>query len=155
MSGPDKLRNYFNQPWLDFTGRSFDQQRGQSWAEDLHPDDRERCLTTYRAAFDGRRDFEMEFRLKRHDGVYRAMLDRGRPRFTAEGIFLGYVGSCLDITERKLAEEDLREKNRRKDEFLAMLSHELRNPLASILNALQILRLHEMPARSHLGARCD
>ena len=83
--------------------------------------------------------FTMEYRLKRHDGEYRWVMDTGVPRFTPDGTFSGYIGSCIDITDRKRTEEELRESDRRKEEFLAVLSHELRNPLAPIQTALDLL----------------
>ena len=109
MSGPDKLCNYFNQPWLEFTGRPIELELGNGWAEGVHPEDLERCLDTYTKAFDGRESFKMDYRLRRHDREYRWVLDTGVPRFNRDGSFAGYIGSCIDITERKRAEERLRE----------------------------------------------
>ena len=106
QSGPDKLTTYFNQSWLDFTGRSVEQERGNGWAEGVHPHDLERCMSTYIEAFDARQDFEMEYRLRRRDGQYRWILDRGRPVLDARGEFLGYVGGCIDITDRKRDEAE-------------------------------------------------
>ncbi|HEV2400017.1 MAG TPA: PAS domain S-box protein [Candidatus Sulfotelmatobacter sp.] len=107
MSGTDKLCKYFNKPWLDFTGRSVEQELGDGWAEGVHNEDLERCLKTYSDAFGKRQQFEMEYRLRRHDGEYRWLLDVGVPRFSEDGNFAGYIGSCVDITERKKAEESL------------------------------------------------
>jgi PAS domain S-box-containing protein len=106
QSGPDKLTTYFNKPWLDFTGRTLEQERGNGWAEGVHPHDLERCMATYVEAFDARHDFQMEYRLRRSDGEYRWILDRGRPLFDARGEFLGYVGGCIDITDRKRDEAE-------------------------------------------------
>ena len=106
QSGPDKLTTYFNRPWLDFTGRTIEQERGQGWAEGVHPRDLERCMATYVEAFEARQDFEMEYRLRRHDGEYRWILDRGRPLYDASGEFLGYIGGCIDITDRKRDEAE-------------------------------------------------
>jgi len=107
MSGPDKLCTYFNQPWLTFTGRSIYQEIGNGWAEGVHAEDLERCLETYRQAFDWRKPFEMEYRLRRHDGEYRWIFDYGVPRFNADGSFAGYIGSASDMTDQKLAREAL------------------------------------------------
>jgi PAS domain S-box-containing protein len=107
MSGTDKLCNFFNQRWLDFTGRSMEEELGEGWASGVHPDDLERCLRIYSAAFDARLEFEMEYRLRRFDGQHRWVVDKGIPRFEASGGFMGYIGSCIDITDRKLAEEVL------------------------------------------------
>ncbi|MBW3585061.1 MAG: PAS domain S-box protein [Cyanobacteria bacterium 0813] len=113
MSGTDKLCNYFNQPWLDFTGRTIEQESGNGWSEGVHPDDLQHCLDTYVTAFDARQQFQMEYRLRRFDGVYRWFLDTGIPRFTLEGDFLGYIGSCIDITDRFQAEVALRQSESR------------------------------------------
>ena len=107
MSGTDKLCNFFNQGWLDFTGRPIADELGEGWALGIHPDDLGRCLKIYAAAFDARLEFEMEYRLRRFDGQYRWIVDKGVPRFESNGTFLGYVGSCLDITDRKKSEEVL------------------------------------------------
>jgi PAS domain S-box-containing protein len=107
MAGADKLCTFFNKTWLDFTGRSMEQELGNGWAEGVHKDDFARCLEVYMNAFDARRDFAMEYRLRRHDGEYRWIVDHGVPRFESDGTFLGYIGSCLDVTERKQAQDAL------------------------------------------------
>jgi len=105
MSGVDKLRTYFNQGWLEFTGRKLEEEMGEGWVKGVHPEDVEACLFTYNHSFDARQPLRMEYRLRRRDGVYRWVLDIGVPRFDAEKSFLGFVGSCVDITDRKSAEE--------------------------------------------------
>ena len=100
VSGPDKLCIFFNQPWLNFTGRTLEQELGNGWAEGVHSDDLDRCFTTYSSAFDARRSFQMEYRLKRADGQYRWILDNGIPLYRG-GEFSGYVGSCVDITRSR------------------------------------------------------
>lgn len=107
MSGVDKLCNFFNQCWLDFTGRSLAEEVGEGWVSGVHPEDVERCLKAYSASFDARIDFEMEYRLRRFDGEYRWIVDYGVPRIESDGTFCGYIGSCLDITERKASEASL------------------------------------------------
>jgi PAS domain S-box-containing protein len=107
MSGTDKLCTFFNKGWLDFTGRSMEQELGEGWASGVHPDDLEHCLGIYSAAFNARVDFEMEYRLRRFDGKYRWLVDCGVPRFESDRTFCGYIGICIDITERKLTEESL------------------------------------------------
>src|SRR6201987_298137 len=106
-AGTDRLCTYFNQPWLEFTGRPLEAELGNGWAEGVHNEDVKRCLETYSLAFDQRQSFEMEYRARRNDGEYRWILDIGVPRFNSDGSFAGYIGSCLDITDRKLAEEAL------------------------------------------------
>lgn len=109
MSGVDKLCFWFNKTWLNFTGRSMEQEQGNGWAQGVHPDDLERCIAIYTAAFDRREDFTMRYRLRHASGEYRSIDDFGTPRYKDNGEFLGYIGSCLDVTpqlelERRLAE---------------------------------------------------
>src|ERR1035437_9014092 len=106
-SGPDKKCDYFNQPWLMFTGRTLEQELGDGWAEGVHPDDLARCFEIYTTAFDRRECFSMDYRLRRHDGEFRWIQDDGSPRYDSQGNFLGYIGHCLDITELKRAEDEL------------------------------------------------
>jgi PAS domain S-box-containing protein len=107
MAGTDRLCTYVNQPWLKFTGRPLEAELGNGWVEGVQKEDLQGCLKTYSEAFDQRQSFEMEYRLRRNDGEYRWILDVGVPRFNEDGSFAGYIGSCLDITDRKLAEEAL------------------------------------------------
>ena len=108
MSGPDKLCTFFNKGWLDFTGRKLEQELGNGWTEGVHADDFAHCVDIYKNSFDARQSFTMEYRLRRNDGEYRWVLDSGTPRFASDGAFLGYIGSCIDITERKRTEEQFR-----------------------------------------------
>jgi PAS domain S-box-containing protein len=107
MSGTDGLCTDFNQPWLDFTGRTMEQELGEGWLEGVHQEDKQRCIDNYLVAFRNRESFTMQYRLRRSDGEYLWVLDNGVPRYTRGGSFLGYIGSCTDITERKLMEEEL------------------------------------------------
>ncbi|HEU4416273.1 MAG TPA: PAS domain S-box protein [Candidatus Angelobacter sp.] len=111
MSGVDKLCYYFNKSWLDFVGRTLEQELGQGWTENVHPDDLEGCLQTYIKCFDLRQPFETQYRMRHHSGEYRWILDHGVPRFRADGTFEGYVGGCLDIHEQKAAAEKIRYAN--------------------------------------------
>jgi diguanylate cyclase (GGDEF)-like protein/PAS domain S-box-containing protein len=113
MSGLDKGCYYFNAPWLAFTGRTLEQEQGNGWAEGVHPDDLQRCLEIYGAAYDRREAFAMEYRLRRHDGEHRWILDEGTPRYDGCENFVGFVGHCLDITERKRVEMKLRSSEER------------------------------------------
>lgn len=103
--GTDKLCDYFNPQWLSFRGRTLEQELGNGWAEGVHPDDYDYCLNTYMTAFDKREPFVMEYRIKRHDGVYRWIIDYGVPRFDSHGNFTGYIGYAFDITDRVEAQE--------------------------------------------------
>lgn len=101
---------YFNQSWLDFTGRTLEEQLGNGWSEGVQAEDLSRCLETYRTSFAARQEFNMEYRLRRYDGEYRWVLDHGVPHFAPSGEFLGYIGSCVDITEFRRAAERIREQ---------------------------------------------
>jgi PAS domain S-box-containing protein len=139
IAGPEQRRTWFNKAWLDFTGRPLDQELGAGWTAAVHPDDRDRCLRAYADAFAGRRPFAAEYRLRRHDGAYRWVLDNGAPLSGPAGGFAGYVGSAVDITGHKELEEALRDADRRREDYLHMLAHELRNPLAPLRTGLHVL----------------
>ena len=100
--------DYFNERWLNFTGRRLEQEIGNGWADGVHADDLQRCLEIYSVSFGQRQAFEMEYRLRRADGAYRWVFDRGVPYFGEDGAFLGFIGSCIDVTERVEAQEALR-----------------------------------------------
>jgi PAS domain S-box-containing protein len=92
--------DYFNERWLEFRGRTMEQEYGNKWAEGVHPDDLSGCLSTYTRAFENRESFDMYYRLERHDGIYCWIQDRGAPFFSETGEFQGYIGSCINVTER-------------------------------------------------------
>ncbi len=122
-SGTDALCDYFNKPWLNFTGRTMEQELGNGWAEGVHPEDYQRCLGIYLSSFKSQISFSTEYRLRRADGEYRWLLDNGIPRFTAAGVFLGFIGSCTDITERRETGELLKKE---------------RDLLASVINGTHV-----------------
>jgi PAS domain S-box-containing protein len=103
----DSLCDYFNARWLAFTGRSLEQEQGNGWAEGVHPEDLQRCVDHYLVHFNQRVPFEMEYRLRRHDGAWRWILDQGTPLFALDGGFRGFTGSCIDVTERVEAQATL------------------------------------------------
>jgi PAS domain S-box-containing protein len=120
---PDMSCEYVNRAWLEYTGYTLDQALGEGWSRCLHPEDLARWLDTCVRAFDERRPFEIEYRLRRHDGEYRWMLDRAAPRHGADGAFLGYRGACVDIDAHKRERHDLArslERERRARQGLAM-----------------------------------
>jgi PAS domain S-box-containing protein len=107
LCGADKLCTWFNQQWLAFTGRTMEAAAGNGWIDSIHPEDLARCLDIYSTAFDAREEFQMDFRLRRHDGEWRWVAGHGVPSFAIDGAFLGYIGTCVDITDRKAAEDHL------------------------------------------------
>ncbi|HET7083485.1 MAG TPA: ATP-binding protein [Rhizomicrobium sp.] len=146
MSGPDKLCDFFNQVWLDFTGRPLEAELGNGWAEGVHPGDLEQCLHIYQTAFDAREPFRMEYRLRNRDGEYRWILDIGVPRFDTGNVFRGYIGSAIDITEQRQAQENNAhiahlQRLSQMGELTASIAHELRQPLSAILMNSGTLRL--------------
>ena len=141
VSGTDKLCTFVNKGWLAFTGRTFDEELGSGWTASLHPDDLNHSFAIYSSSFDARRNFQMEYRLRRRDGEYRWVLDSGIPRFTADGEFAGYVGSCIEITDlRRTREEALA---RQKLESLGVLAggiaHDFNNLLGGILAEAELV----------------
>jgi len=142
MSGTDKLCTHFNQPWLDFTGRSLEAELGNGWAEGVHPEDLKACLETYTQAFDRREHFQMEYRLRRHDGEYRWLSDIGVPRFNPDRSFAGYIGSCMDVTDRKVAEQAVASMGRKlieaHEEERAWIARELHDDINQRIALLTI-----------------
>ncbi len=157
VAGTDGLRTFFNESWLTFTGRTQEQEYGDGWTAGVHPDDQAYCLSTYQTAFHLRQEFQMEYRLRRADGEHRWLLDTGKPRLTPTGDFAGYIGSCIDITERKRIEDERqqaeveirkawekeKELNELKSRFVSMISHEFRTPLTTIQSAADLLQYYE------------
>jgi PAS domain S-box-containing protein len=143
MTGTDGICNYFNKPWLEFTGRSMEQEVGTGWVEGVHPDDVQGCFDVFLPAFHARKPFRMEYRLRRADGEYRWVIESGIPRYTGAGDFAGYIGSNIDITDLKRAQEererlqqleaDLAHINRvsMMAELAASLAHEVKQPIAA------------------------
>jgi len=142
VSGTDKLCFWFNKVWLDFTGRSLNQEIGSGWAAGVHAQDLARCLDIYNNHFDRRQSFSMEYRLRRHDGEYRWILDTGIPRFDNEGHFAGYIGSCIDITERKAIQSALEARNADLTRFAEVSAHHLMEPTRRFTSYLQQLNKH-------------
>jgi PAS domain S-box-containing protein len=147
MSGVTKLCTYFNKPWLAFTGRSLKEELGTGWIEGVHPEDLRICLDTYSAAFDARRSFRMEYRLRRNDGQYRWIVDTGVPRYDEKNQFLGYIGSAIDITERRKMEQKLMDLSGRlisaQEEERARIARELHDDVSQRM-ALIMIRLDRL-----------
>lgn len=152
-SGHDASCDYFNDTWLSYTGRTLEQELGNGWSEGVHPEDLDRCISHYLRHFRRHEPFEMEYRLRRHDGVYRWIVDRGVP-FTDTGAFAGFIGSCVDIDDRHRAQQA---QQRRSQEqlalardfekwILAIVSHDIRNPLNAIQLAARGLKEVADPA---------
>ncbi len=159
ISGADKLYTYFNQQWLTFTGRTMGEELGNGWTREIHPDDFARSLETYSTAFNKREPFRMEYRLRRVDGQFRWMLDSGTARFSPSGEFLGYIGSCIDITERKQAEEALEDLSgqliRARENECARIARELHDDLGQrmALISIELELLGQNPPATNGGLR--
>jgi PAS domain S-box-containing protein len=149
QSGVDKLCTYFNRGWLEFTGRSMEQELGNGWAEGVHPQDLRRCLEIYASAFERRQPFVMEYRLRHRSGDYRWVLDHGGPIYGSGATFLGYIGGCIDIHDRKLAEEALHRSRQElralaarlqavREKERAVLAREMHDELSGTLTALKM-----------------
>ncbi len=180
MAGPDAVGNFFNKAWLDFTGQTMEHEISKGWIQSVHPDDKGRCFDIYVNALKNREKFTLDYRLRRRDGQYRWVLNIGVPRFTGTNQFDGYIGSCIDITERKMAEEILRRDakvlselvEKRSSELMktqaelkhasrladigtlaATVAHELRNPLGVIqMAAFNLKRKHQdLAENKHLA----
>ena len=153
-SGPDKQCFYFNKTWLKFVGRSLEEELGSGWTDNVHPDDRKKCLSDYLVAFDARVEFELEYRLRRFDGVYRLISDRGMPRFDSNSQFLGYIGSCVDITDLKVAERTLQDMSGRlieaQEEERSRIARELHDDISQRM-ALLLIELDKMKCRLPSG----
>jgi PAS domain S-box-containing protein len=151
-AGLDKMCDFFNEPWLRFSGRTMEQELGFGWAEGVHPEDYDRCVAIYITAFDARDEFSMPYRLRRHDGEYRWLLDNGRPFHAADGAFSGYFGSCIDITDMVEARETLQASLVRqerlsleqaqllqeKEGLLREVHHRSRNNLQTVISLLSL-----------------
>jgi len=142
VSGKDKHCVWFNKPWLTFTGRLLAEEVGDGWTQGVHQDDFDRCINVYSGHFDARKDFRMQYRLRRHDGAYRWIDDTGIPRYGSDGAFLGYIGSCIDVHDHREIQSELRrrlleiaELNRQADAAMlaASIAHEINQPLAAIV----------------------
>jgi PAS domain S-box-containing protein len=142
--GPDGTRAFLNQPWLRFTGHTWEQEMEDGWKEGIHPEDRQRRQEVYDRALETLQPFSVEFRLRRHDGQYCWVLGRGLPRFGADGEFLGFIGSCTDIDDRKRGEEKMRQAA--KLESLGVLAggiaHDFNNLLVGVMGSASLLEDH-------------
>lgn len=142
MSGQDKVYNYFSKKWLEFTGRSVEQEERDGWLEGVHPQDREKVAVTYSANFEARLEFKIEFRLRRFDGEYRWVLNLGVPRYDASEQFVGYIGCCMDIEERRAAEAAVLEIGGQlitaQEEERAHIARELHDNLSQRMAMLEI-----------------
>jgi two-component system, LuxR family, sensor kinase FixL len=152
----NKRCEFFNQGWLEFTGRTLDQEIEAGWLENVHAEDAPHCREVYFAAFEARERFEIEYRLRRHDGEYHWVLQRGVPRHAPNGDFIGYIGSAIDITDRKQVDESNRKLAHSQrlvvlGQLSAAIAHEVRQPLAAILSNADAARMMLNSPRPPLG----
>jgi len=142
-SGPDKACTFFNRAWLTFTGRTIEQELGNGWTEGVHPDDLDHCFSTYTSHFERRAPFKMEYRLRRRDGEYRWVIDEAVPCIEPGGDFVGYIGSCLDVTDLRQAQQEALARAR--VESLRVLAggiaHDFTNLMSTILATAEIAEL--------------
>jgi PAS domain S-box-containing protein len=140
-AGPDYGCDYFNDRWLQFTGRTLEQELGWGWAERLHPEDRDPAKAAYLEAFDARTPFSIEYRYQRFDGAWRWLLDTAVPRFGADGDFLGYVGCCADVTDRRSLEHRLQQVERTEAivQLAGGIAHDYNNLLTGIIGHVTLL----------------
>jgi PAS domain S-box-containing protein len=159
---PDKQCDWFNKPWLEFTGRAIEQELGYGWAEGIHPDDHARCLEIYTAAFDARERFTIDYRLRRHDGTYRWIRDNGAPYLGDDGSFLGYLGSGIDVSDhvetelalrRSLSQADQYDRQQKQAQWRQeMLIHELNHRVKNTLATIQSIAMQSFRAGGDVRA---
>lgn len=145
MAGPDRQCNFLNKTWLSFTGKKLHEECGEGWISGIHPEDREPFRMVYYSSFDKQNEFKIDYRLKRYDGEYRWIMNHGVPRFTGNEKFIGFIGTCIDITDRIDLE-------RQKDDFMGIASHELKTPVTSIKAYAQILQQKFRKANDFVSA---
>lgn len=170
MAGTDGLCNFFNQRWLEFTGKTLEDEVGSGWASGVHAEDFQRCMCVYLDAFVARRAFAMEYRLRRRDGEYRWVYDQGAPRFETNGRFAGFIGSCTDVTEQRRARDALGRLNveledrvkertaiaREREVLLREVHHRVKNDLQLISSVLSMQgRRLDDPASVEALAECQ
>jgi two-component system, sensor histidine kinase PdtaS len=156
MSGLDGLCEFFNSTWLAFSGRSLAQERGNGWAEGVHPDDFQDCMDRYLEAFVAREAFRMEYRLRRQDGQFRWILDHGVPRYGQGGSFEGFIGSCIDITEMRESAEAVKARTtalsaalREREVLLSEIHHRVKNNLQLVSSMLALQARSAGPEAQH------
>jgi PAS domain S-box-containing protein len=155
-AGIDGSCDWFNRPWLEFTGQTLEHELGEGWTAGIHPEDRERCLQVLNDAVARRSDFKVEYRLRRHDGTYRWVLETGAP-FYRDGTYSGYFGSCIDITDHRETEQRLRDALAEREVLLREVHHRVKNNLQALLALVRLTRREAdattQPALDALGRR--